>query len=350
MLCMLHIKGGGSSSMRQNLQAQESEANGRELRVNIVRLAVAFAVVLKTYTRIGLDGYCFGRISKETKWCIDWDRLRLRQLLREDEFELMDRCVGIVWAGAPAGRKSPEALAAQFHSGESGPPASWPESFEVSTDPTASMYLALVYLLRELLVRNLNEFQNNVPWGIKERFVPMLSKILASAQLSFEMVVQILTTPLPLSYACLCKTLLTCWMASFPFTVDFSLGYFGGVAIPILIVLALLGIDAIATELENPFGDDANDLDILELIHNLEGEAMEVLELCGDSGARARFVWRRMPAFITEMSSKPVRHHLAVAEFATDEVVPSGSATPASSQRSGSQRSGSSLARSSENI
>eukprot|EP00413_Alexandrium_margalefii_P027370 CAMPEP_0204554670 /NCGR_PEP_ID=MMETSP0661-20131031/28279_1 /ASSEMBLY_ACC=CAM_ASM_000606 /TAXON_ID=109239 /ORGANISM="Alexandrium margalefi, Strain AMGDE01CS-322" /LENGTH=36 /DNA_ID= /DNA_START= /DNA_END= /DNA_ORIENTATION= len=36
--------------------------------------------------------------------------------------------------------------------------------------------------------------------------------------------------------------------------------------------MALLGIDAIATELENPFGDDDNDLELLESINVLERE------------------------------------------------------------------------------
>ena len=43
--------------------------------------------------------------------------------------------------------------------------------------------------------------------------------------------------------------------------------------VPTLVAFALLGVDAISSELENPFGDDANDLDVLEMIHGLESEA-----------------------------------------------------------------------------
>merc|ERR1719330_2224844 len=117
-------------------------------------------------------------------------------------------------------------------------------------------------------------------------------------------------------------------MISFPVTADWTLGYFGGMIIPLLIALALLGIDAISDELENPFGDDANDLDILECIHKLETEAMQFLELSGEVKGGEQFVWRRMPAFITEQSSKPVLHHVALRSLATDEVVPSRSVTP----------------------
>merc|ERR1712107_898177 len=83
----------------------------------------------------------------------------------------------------------------------------------------------------------------------------------------------------------------------------------------------------------NPFGDDANDLDLIELIHSLEEEAMEMLTMCGDDRGRARFTWKRMPNFITESSCKPIKKQLAVLEFASEEVVPSGSVTPESSRR-----------------
>merc|ERR1740116_524528 len=77
---------------------------------------------------------------------------------------------------------------------------------------------------------------------------------------------------------CLCKTLLVFFFASFPFIlVDFTKGWFGSIAIPVLVAFSLLGIDRISTELENPFGQDANDLDLLECVHALESEAMEML-------------------------------------------------------------------------
>ena len=91
--------------------------------------------------------------------------------------------------------------------------------------------------------------------------------------------------------------------------------------VPIFVMLALLGIDAISTELEDPFGDDANDLDISEHIASLESEALALLELSGDVKARDAFVWRRLPRLIAEESCKPIYRQLVLAELAGQVLV-----------------------------
>merc|ERR1712151_1178162 len=111
-------------------------------------------------------------------------------------------------------------------------------------------------------------------------------------------------------------------MLSFPFSVDPSIGLFGGVAMPLVVALALLGIDAIASELENPFGDDPNDLDFVAPIHELECEAMEILTLAGDGEGRGKFIWRRSPAFAAANACFPVSKYLVLEELAGQELVP----------------------------
>jgi len=191
---------------------------------------------------------------------------------------------------------------------------------------------------------NMNDVQNTIPHGYKERFIPTLSALIHGSEDDYETISQIITTPLPLPYANLCKTLLMIWMATFPFTVDYRLGYFGSLIIPILIIMALFGIDAIATELENPFGDDDNDLDILEAIHTLEGECLEFLALSGDDKAKSAFVWRTMPNYISGTSCKPLKRYIAFRDLAVDDFVvpdgPVGAMTPRSMSQ-GSDRSGS---------
>lgn len=348
MMTMLVTRGGEkthlvfSGSGRNTLMAKEDEDDVKagNLRIDVVRLSLAFATMLKMYTRIGLDGYCFGVISQETKWSVDWDRFRLRQLLHEYEFLTSDACLNI---HATKHATTLKELADQFRERHNrGPPRDWPKFFDVEVVPAVRVQVPISFFIREVLIRSMNDNQNSVPWGIKEREVVSLINMLNKAESAFEMMSQIITTPLPLPYACLCKSLLVVWMMSFPFMLDRSLGFFGGLLIPILIALALLGIDAISTELENPFGDDANDLDILECIQRLEHECMEFLALSGDIKGRHRFVWRRVPGFIADQTSKPLMQYLTVASLAADEVVPSGTVTPASSYRS-SQQSHSSL-------
>merc|ERR1719473_603468 len=53
----------------------------------------------------------------------------------------------------------------------------------------------------------------------------------------------------------------------------------------------MLGIDAIAGELENPFGDDANDLDYNGTLAAFERQLLTVLEQVGDEQAKDAFVW-----------------------------------------------------------
>lgn len=291
------------------------------VRVDLVRLCVAYAVLLKMHTRIAYDGYCFGKISGETKWLVDWDRLRLMQLLKEDEFYAIDRCIGIVDDDMRSGGTLDELLD-QFRGRSHGPPKSWPEECEVLMEPACRPHNVCMFYLREVLFNNVNDAINSCPWGIKERFVPQLSKLLISAQFHFEFVDQIINTPLPLPYACLCKSLLVIFLASLPsMLTDVTVGVFGSLFLPMMVALALLGIDATATELENPFGDDANDLDVMEFVAGLEHEAVHLLRMCGDFQGKAAFGYRTMPEFVARSSCKPLSLQLVVEEFAAQEDV-----------------------------
>lgn len=156
---------------------------------------------------------------------------------------------------------------------------------------------------------------------MKERFVVQGQGILARIDRSICMIDQIMTTPLPLPYAHLCKLLLFIFMLSLPFFIDEKAGWLANTFMTWLITLALLGVDALATEIENPFGDDANDHDILECVGMLESEAMEALALLGDRKARRRFCWRTIPDFISSHSARSLRRQLAFVDAAVPEVV-----------------------------
>lgn len=97
---------------------------------------------------------------------------------------------------------------------------------------------------------------------------------------------RIVSTPIPLAYAIYLKRLLLIYCISLPFQVVNSLHWWTS---PVAAVLSfvLLGIEEIGTEIENPFGDDANDLRLEEIcttiMNNIEDlitvnsqEALEV--------------------------------------------------------------------------
>jgi putative membrane protein len=75
---------------------------------------------------------------------------------------------------------------------------------------------------------------------------------------------RILLTPIPLAYAIYLKRLLLIYCLSLPFQVVDTLHWW---TTPIAIILSfvLLGIEEIGTEIENPFGNDANDLPLEEI-------------------------------------------------------------------------------------
>merc|ERR1712232_317129 len=84
------------------------------------------------------------------------------------------------------------------------------------------------------------------------------------------------------------------------------------IVMPTITAIALLGIDQIGTELENPFGDDANDLDVQEMIMTLEKEMMRMLEFAGDPVARDKFTWLPVPKFMQEETGKPFYWYVAL--------------------------------------
>ncbi len=70
---------------------------------------------------------------------------------------------------------------------------------------------------------------------------------------------RILKTPIPLAYSIHLKQLLLIYCLLLPFQMVRDLGWVTG-PIVALVSFTLLGIEAIGTEIENPFGDDPNDL------------------------------------------------------------------------------------------
>lgn len=84
---------------------------------------------------------------------------------------------------------------------------------------------------------------------------------------------RIVSTPIPLAYAIYLKRLLLIYCISLPFQVVSSLHWWTS---PIAAILSfvLLGIEEIGTEIENPFGEDDNDLPLedycMTIVNNIE--------------------------------------------------------------------------------
>lgn len=87
---------------------------------------------------------------------------------------------------------------------------------------------------------------------------------------------RIKNTPIPYSYSAFIKKFIFIYVITLPFGWVFSLGYFVVPIVP-FILYVLASLELIAEEIENPFGEDANDLPVDEICNNIEKHVGEIL-------------------------------------------------------------------------
>mmetsp|Transcript_70920 Transcript_70920/g.203217 ORF Transcript_70920/g.203217 Transcript_70920/m.203217 type:complete len:676 (+) Transcript_70920:145-2172(+) len=255
-------------------------------RVNIVRLALAFAVSLRLHTRICYSGYMRAVIDGETKRMVDVDRLRLRGLLTRTEFEEMNDLVPIY--NEPHVTKGAALLTEEAIEDILEQPLD--AEYEVDTTPDMRQPSAVLMKIRLEIMKHTNE-----PYGIKDRFAKDVMQFCNALGILFEYITMVITTPIPFPYVHLCKFLLLCFLISMPMSVNDTNGFFTDVILSGGVALSLLGIDALASELADPFGEEMNCLDVNGLITELEDECMKLLELCGDTRAIKAFLSYKVP-------------------------------------------------------
>eukprot|EP00747_Dinoflagellata_sp_TGD_P166299 gnl/TRDRNA2_/TRDRNA2_188897_c0_seq1.p1 gnl/TRDRNA2_/TRDRNA2_188897_c0~~gnl/TRDRNA2_/TRDRNA2_188897_c0_seq1.p1 ORF type:complete len:473 (+),score=66.42 gnl/TRDRNA2_/TRDRNA2_188897_c0_seq1:72-1490(+) len=307
---------------KPNLDAFDQYMNDDDImageeRTHIIRWTLVLAVAFKIHVRIVDEGFCHGCLSPETKWLVDWDRFRIRHLLNAEEFRLIDGHVsglGMVREVFDDRPFNDLSMRDEMHANDGNPPDDM-KAHDCTTEPLVRLPVVVLYKLQEAVFRNMNETRlQDKMWAINERFIPMFASVGTKILNAFQTVTQVCSTPLPFPYFHLCRMLLILYFLTFPFFIDQDLGFWSNVGELSCLSFALLGVDAIATELENPFGDDDNDLDVLLPIKQLEQCAMLFLKLCGDHRAANNFVEEEFPPYIAEQppGHQPVRTFLAL--------------------------------------
>jgi ion channel-forming bestrophin family protein len=89
---------------------------------------------------------------------------------------------------------------------------------------------------------------------------------------------RILKTPIPIAYSIHLKQLLLLYCLTLPFQFIGQLGYWTA-TIVFLVSVALLGIEAIGMEIENPFGSDINDINMNDLCSDTVEGIEEIINL-----------------------------------------------------------------------
>merc|ERR1712070_110607 len=244
---------------------------------------------------------------------VDFDRMRLRTLMTEPEYATCDRALqiedtdvekSVLWRN---GLPRPQV----FHHTDIPPrPPDKPDepyTYAVSMEPTYRQLMVILTMLMRTIYLHAGE-----PYAYKERFFPNILALTGDIMRHNDMVHLAMVTPLPLPYVSLVRTLLIGYLLTAPLFLDYTDGLWANVVMPTMTAIALIGIDHIGIELENPFGDDANDLDVQAMITQFEREVTRMLELIGDATAREKFVWLPVPKFMQEETNTPFLNYLAL--------------------------------------
>lgn len=89
---------------------------------------------------------------------------------------------------------------------------------------------------------------------------------------------RILKTPIPIAYSIHLKQLLLLYCLTLPFQFVNQLGLWTGLVV-LLVSMGLLGIEAIGEEIENPFGNDINDINMVGLCDDVVEGITEIIDL-----------------------------------------------------------------------
>ncbi|WP_019506635.1 bestrophin family protein [Pleurocapsa sp. PCC 7319] len=112
---------------------------------------------------------------------------------------------------------------------------------------------------------------------INDRFFDLLNKsldLIAGDMIGCE---RILNTPLPKAYSIHLRHLLLIYCLGLPFSYVSDLGW-GAIPAVGLVSFALLGVEEIGIEIENPFGRDPNDLPLDDLCKILHGNIEQLIQ------------------------------------------------------------------------
>merc|ERR1719313_990940 len=88
----------------------------------------------------------------------------------------------------------------------------------------------------------------------------------------------LVTEPPPVHYTNLCKFVLTFFLTTLPLGVKTKLGVWANIMSPFLIAVVLLCLNRTSEELENPLGDDSEDICLLEMVHKLENQLEQLVD------------------------------------------------------------------------
>ena len=90
-------------------------------------------------------------------------------------------------------------------------------------------------------------------------------------------------TPIPFSYAVYIKLFISAYGLLLPFSLFSTFGM-GAIPLGMFVFFALIGIELMAEEIEDPFGLDCNDLPTGDIAHTIRNNVYEILDIRSSKG------------------------------------------------------------------
>ena len=104
---------------------------------------------------------------------------------------------------------------------------------------------------------------------------------------AFHALTKLTSTPLPFPLVQMARTFLSVWCLTLPFALHMHIGDWNPVAC-FFISFGFYGLEYVAIELDDPFGDDENDLDIFGMAESVISDIR--LFLCDGDGSEADWI------------------------------------------------------------
>jgi putative membrane protein len=84
-------------------------------------------------------------------------------------------------------------------------------------------------------------------------------------------------TPIPVAFVVHMRAFMVLWLVTLPLTLAEDMGW-TSILICVIVAYAILGIDAMSVEIENPFGHDYNDLPLGTICETIAQNVLEILD------------------------------------------------------------------------
>jgi len=242
------------------------------LRKDIIRFSLVSVVLTKLASRIV---HCHNtNLQEEVARCIKLDMARCRGLLSKFEFDNLDR-----WL--------------DFGSVQAEDRCCSGGGFQLDMNSFSSISLPCwaIHHLRNCVAK---ACFGSSQYALPARMIATLEKCLGSMQQGATFIFMAGQIPVPLSYSQMGKLLLLLFNCTFPMDVHPEHGISANIVMPLLMALMFHGIDCIACELDDPYGDDHCDVKLLTPLHQVEAELFFLLANFRDPTFH-EFTWRDVP-------------------------------------------------------